>query len=153
MRKLLWTVIPPVVLVLAVTVGVIWWDRGAPPGFRPTIHDVAVSEVSREHRGVRVNGTAHYPVRLRLTREGGETLFLFPIFEKGDTSSREISVMVQTTRAPDELLGFEDMTVEGLARPPGAEVPRDARQALEQAGYYFTEDFVLIQAFDDPPAP
>lgn len=153
LRKLLLTFLIPAVAVLGLSVGLYWWATGAPPGMRPTPHDVPWAQLSLDDRGVRVEGTAHYPVRLRLTSGDGDdqqVTWLFPFFARGDTTSKEVRVLVHSHRQPDELLSFEDLTVTGLARPPGATVPRSARKALEEQGYFFAKDVVLIDAWDDP---
>ncbi len=150
MKKLLLTILGPFLLVAGATVGIIWWDRGAPPGFRPTVHDVTVAELTRDHRGVRVKGTGHYELRIRQTdSESGRVWHLYPLFPLGDTMGREISVLVRTRREPDRLAGYADVTVEGLARPPGHIVPRSIIEALLEKGYHFTSDYVLIEEFDD----
>ena len=149
MRKILIAILVPCALVAAGTIGVVWWDRGAPPGFRPTLHDVDVLDVSRDHRGVRIKGTAHYTVRVRQTMGSGEVFTLFPLMEREDVMGRQIHVLVRSTRLPDELTTFEDLTVEGLARPPGRLVGHTVRDALEDGGYHFDDDYVLIESFDD----
>ena len=148
MKKLILTIMGPVVLVGSIVIGVIWWDRGAPPGFRPPVVDVALSEISHDDRGVRVEGTAHY--ELRIQQELGDTTYiLYPLMERGDTTGRTIRAMVRTAQVPDRLLSYEDVTVEGLCRPPGRLVSRSVIEALLARGYDFEEDFVLILAFDD----
>lgn len=148
MKKLILTVLGPIVLVGSIVIGVIWWDRGAFPGFRPPLEDVSVLEVSHDHRGVRIEGTAHY--ELRIQQEIGDTMhILYPLMEKGDTTGRTIHAMVRTTQIPDRLLSYEDVTVEGLCRPPGRLVSRSVIEALLARGYDIEEDFVLILAFDD----
>lgn len=148
MKKLLLTTLGPMAVVGAVVIGVIWWDRGAPPGFRPPVEDVAVEDLTFEHRGVRVVGTAHY--ELRIQQSQGETTYtLYPLMDRGDTMGRTIHAMVRTTRTPDRLVSFEDVTIEGFARPPGRLVGRSVIEALLARGYDFEEDFVLIEEFED----
>lgn len=152
MKKLLLVILGPFFFVACIAIGLVWWFRGAPPGFRPTPVERTPDQVSLDDRGVKVVGTAHYPVHLKQTSKDQETTwYLFPLFNKGDTMGRRIHVMVRTTHRPDPILGFEDMTVEGLARPPGMLVPSAAREALEQKGYTFDPDFVLIEEWDDIP--
>ncbi len=137
-------------LVLGVTVGVMWWDRGAPPGFRPPVEDVTVETISREHRGVRLQGTAHNEARLKQTISGSDEIWwLIPLFAKGDTISREVRVLVRTPTAPDGFYGFEDRTLEGFARPPGSLLPRQARSALKKKGYSIADDAVLVEEWVD----
>ena len=150
MRKLLMVIGLPFLLVVGVTVGVIWWDRGAPPGFAPTVHDVTIAEISRDNRGVRISGTAHYEARVQQRTADGDTWVLFPLFPKGDTLGREAHVLVRSTREVDSLYSFEDRTIVGMARPPGRLVPRAAREAFTDRGYMLTDDFVLIEEWDQP---
>ncbi len=153
MNKNLLTVLglPLLVVMLAVAgfVGFTWWDRGAPPGMQPPVHDVALADLNRNHRGVRVSGTAHLTVKL-VQRSGEDHWYLFPLFEKGDTEGRHIAVMVRTQRRPKDLYSFEDLTLEGLARPPGTLLPRSTQEQYLSRGYTFAEDFVLVEDFREP---
>ena len=144
MKKLLLTILGPFFLVASVTVGVIWWDRGAPPGFRPSVSDITVDTINRDHRGVRIKGTAHH--ELRITQ--GE-YNLFPLMSPGDTLGREIKVMVRSSAEVDRLVGFEDLTIEGLCRPPGHMIPHTIAEALMERGYHFADNYVVIEAFED----
>lgn len=146
MKKLLLTILGPFVVVASIGLGVYWWDRGALPGFRPPTVDVTVKEINREHRGVRLKGTAHY--ELRILQEKG-TYILYPLMERGDTTSKEIHVLVRSHKVPDRLTSFEDVTVEGFARPPGRSVPRSVADALMERGYYFEADVVLVEEYED----
>lgn len=147
MSKSVIAVLVPFCLVASAAIGVVWWDRGAPPGFNPTPHPVELAEITRDHRGVRLTGTAHYEVRLRQKMEGGDVYTLFPLMKSGDTMSREIKVLVRTQRTPEDMVTYEDMVVDGLARPPGRLVSPDVRDKLEEGGYHFAEGFVLVEAF------
>jgi hypothetical protein len=149
-RRVLITVLVPIALVLAVTFGLIWWERGAPPGMRPEAVPVTPETITREHRGVQIQGTAHLEARLRQTipGEAGE-LWLYPLLPKGDLMGRTVRVLVQTSRKPDELYGFEDRTLQGFARPPGRAVPASAREALEKKGYLLADDLVLVEEWTD----
>ena len=144
MKKLLLTILGPFFLVVSTTFGIILWDRGAPPGFRPPVTDVTVETIHREHRGVRIEGTAHHELRIKQ----GE-YSLFPLMSPRDTIGREIRVMVRSTKEIDRLVGYEDMTVEGLCRPPGNMIPHAIAEALIERGYHFADNYVLIEAFDD----
>ena len=147
MSKTVIAVLVPFFVVVGVVVGLIWWDRGAPPGFDPTPHPVAISDVTRDHRGVRLTGTAHYEVRLRQKMQGGEVFVLLPLMKICDTMSREIKVLVRTQRTPEDMVTYEDMVVDGLARPPGRLVSPDVKDKLEDGGYHFADGFVLVEAF------
>ncbi|MFT5682015.1 MAG: hypothetical protein ACI8RZ_002933 [Myxococcota bacterium] len=144
MKKLLLTILGPFFLVGATTVGIIWWDRGAPPGFRPSVTDVTVEEINRNHRGVRIAGTAHHEFRIKQGEYN-----LFPLMAPSDTLGREIRVMVRTSKEIDRLVGYEDMTVEGLCRPPGNMISHSIAEALIERGYHFADLFVLIEEFED----
>ena len=148
MNKRALAIVLPVLLVGAVTFGIIWWDRGAPPGFRPPVVDVVPSALTYEHRGVRLRGTAHYGARLS-QRQGDETWYLFPVLDQGDTQGRQVKVLLRTQTAPDPILSFEDLAVEGLARPPGDLVGPDVDRALARIGYELDPRVVLVVAFDD----
>ncbi len=148
MSKTAIAVLVPFFLVAGGAIGLWWWDRGAPPGFNPTPHPVAVADVTRDHRGVRLTGTAHYEVRLRQKMRGGETYVLFPLMKSGDTMTREIHVLIRTQRVPEDMVTYEDLVVDGLARPPGRLVSPEIMEQLEAGGYHFTERFVLVEAFE-----
>lgn len=150
MKKALATILIPGLLVIAAAIGIIWWDRGAPPGFRPKVVDVRPGEITYDHRGVRLIGTAHYPIRL--TQKGGssgQTWWVFPVLERGDTTGRFARVLVRTPHEPDPMLSLEDVSIEGLAKPPGSIIGPDVRQALTEAGYELDDKIVLVEAFED----
>ena len=134
-------------IVVSCTVGLVWWDRGAPPGFNPTPHPTQIADVTRNHRGVRLKGTAHYVVRMTQTMEGGDNFWIFPLMEQSDTITRDIKVLVRTPRAPEDMVTFEDLTIDALVRPPGRLVTPDIREKFEERGYFFEEGFVLVEPF------
>ena len=141
--------LPVLVLLAAATAwaGFVWWDRGAPPGFQPPVEDVLLADLNRNHRRVRVQGTAHYALKL-VQKQGDETYYLFPLLPPGDTKAREIRAMVRTRKAPSSLYSYEDLVVEGLARPPGTLVPVSTQDQISGRGYHFSEGFVLIEVFE-----
>ncbi len=146
MKKLVLVVLMPCLIVLSVGVGLWSWEHGALPGFRPQVVDVAVDTITKDHRGVRISGTAHYGAKLRQTStETDTTWWIYPLTARGQTQERTVRVVVRTTRTPDPLLGFEDRTLEGFARPPGRLLPKDARTALRQKGYELHEQVMLIE--------
>lgn len=152
MKKLALVVLGPILVVALAALGFVWWERGAPPGFRPTPVDVTVDSISRDNRGVTLTGTAHLQARLKQTSSGSdEVWYLYPLMSKGDTTGKDIHVMLRTTVKPNDLYGFEDRTVTGFARPPGRLVTRDVREALLQKGYSFDEDYVLVEEWADAP--
>lgn len=131
--------------------GMVTWDRGAPPGCNPPAKPRALAELTLKDRGVEVHGTAHYPVRLQMGTgsRGDAPVYVFPLFETGDTLGREVRVLVMTTAPPDPLLGYEDRTIRGLVRPAAGMVPEAARDALKLQGYKLSDDTLLIAAFDE----
>ena len=150
MKKLVVVVLMPCLFVLTVGIGLWSWEHGALPGFRPTAQDVTVDTITKDHRGVRISGTAHYAPKLRQTATETETVWwLYPLTNHGQTQERMVRVVVRTTKKPDPLLGFEDRTVEGFARPPGRLLPQDARAALRQKGYELHDDLMLIEEWED----
>jgi hypothetical protein len=151
MKKLALTVLGPILVVALAALAFVWWERGAPPGFRPEAVDVAIDTITRDHRGVRLSGTAHLQARLRQTA-GDETFYVYPLLAKSDTLGREIHVLLRTQVKPDELYGFEDRTIEGFARPPGNLVDRTVKNTLQKKGYHFTDDFVLVEEWAPEPA-
>jgi hypothetical protein len=146
-RTLLLTMIP-IVGIIGGAIAFGWLDRGALPGFRPPIVDVDVSAVTLENKGVRVRGTAHY-LGIRQTVSGGTDRYVFALFPTGDMESRSIHVLVRTTRKPEELADYANITVEGLARAPSYEIPVTTIEAIRKRGYTLEQDAVLIEEFVD----
>ena len=137
-------------LVLCTIVFFLWMARLPPFDGHPEPTIVAFSELSRDFDAVRVEGTAHYPVRLSVTRPARfgtpeSVWWLFPLFDKGDTHSRMIYAMVLSPTEPDRLTAFEDMMVEGWLRPPAVAVPPQAEEALRDENYSFDPDYVLLE--------
>ncbi len=150
MKKLVAVVLLPCLFVLATGVSLWSWERGALPGLRPAPEEVTVDSITKAHRGVRIRGTAHYAGKLKQTAAETDVVWwVYPLTAEGQTQERLIKVVVRTTTAPDPLLGFEDRTVEGFARPPGRLLPQDARSALRQSGYELADGLMLIEEWDD----
>lgn len=150
MRQVFLTVILPCSFVALVGVSLWTWERGALPGMRPEAVEVSVSDITKDHRGVRIRGTAHLGVKLKQTAAGSDTIWwVYPFTEPGQTHERLVKVVVRTTIRPDPVLGFEDRTIEGFARPPGRLLPRDAREALERKGYELDDDIMLVEEWVD----
>ena len=147
-RTLMLAVGIPILGVLGSAIAFEWIDRGAPPGFRPPLVPVEVSAVTRENKGVRLVGTAHY-LGIRQTVSGGPDHYVFALFPTGDTQSRSIHVIVRTTRVPEELADYANITVEGLARTPSYEIPITTIEAIRKRGYTLEQDAVLIEEFVD----
>ena len=138
----------PILGVFVAAIAFVWLDRGAPPGFRPPLVDVDVSQVTLENKGVRVVGTAHY-LGIRQTVSSGPDHYVFALFPTGDMESRSIHVLVRTTRVPEELADYANIKVEGLAREPGYEIPATTIDAIRKRGYTLEQDAVLIDEFVD----
>lgn len=150
MKKLVLAVLLPSSVVVFSALGLWTLERGALPGFRPEAVPVTVQEISKEHRGVRIQGTANYGAKLKQTAPDGETVWwIYPLMETGQTHEREIKVLVRTTVPPDPILGFEDRTIEGFARPPGRLLPQSARDALRQRDYTLSPDVMLVEEWAD----
>ena len=147
-RTLLLAVGVPILGVLGSAIAFEWIDRGAPPGFRPPLVDVDVTAVTRANKGVRLHGTAHY-LGIRQTVSGGPDHYVFALFPKGDMESRSIHVLVRTTREPEALADYANITVEGIAREPGYEIPATTIDAIRKRGYTLEPDAVLIDEFVD----
>ncbi len=143
-----------VTLAAGVVIFFLWMARLPPFDGHPPPVEVDLAEVRADMDAVRVRGTAH--LARRLTTEWSEGPFrpvrrwwIFPLMPWKDTTSRHIRVIVLTPVEPDPLAAYQDMVVEGWARPPGVAVTPAVRDAFEQAGYTFDENLVVIQAF--PP--
>jgi hypothetical protein len=138
----------PIVGTLGLAIAFEWVDRGALPGFRPAAVPMEVQAVTRENKGVHLMGTAHY-LGIKQTVSGGPNYYVFPLFPEGDTRSRTIHVLVRTTRVPESLVDYANITVEGLARTPGYQVPATTIDAIRKRGYELEDDYVLIEEFVD----
>ena len=46
---------------------------------------------------------------------------------------------------------YEDLVVEGYARPPAARMDNQSREVFLNLGYTFAPDYVLVETF--PPSP
>ncbi len=148
MRKALLSVLIPFALVTGGAVGYHYWDTGALPGMKPAFRPVSLDSISAESRGVRIRGTAHYEIQLHQNFDGGERFHIFPLMAPGDTMGREIKVLVRTQRDPEELVTYEDLIVDGLARPAGGRVGPKVIDALRGQGYSFADRVILIEGMD-----
>lgn len=148
MKKLLITVLLPIAVVCLGLFGFMWWERGAPPGMRPTPVDARPSGLTFEHRGVHMVVTAHHDARLEQA-VGGELWHLYPVFDEGDRDGRHVKVVLRTLRAPNTLYTYEEREVTGFARPPGRLLPAAARDLLEKRGYTLDDDLVLVEEWVD----
>ena len=132
--------ISPTLIILGVFLGIYVWDRGAFPGFRPTIVDVAIEDINYDdYRGVRITGMARYDVRVKQTIPNGPTYMLFPVVPLEDPNSKYIMVMVRST---SDCYGMEELTVEGFARPCSPD--KEIMLVRMDEGFVFDDKFVLV---------
>ena len=133
------------------TIGFIWWDRGAPPGFKPTLVDVTIESINRNNRGVRIHGMARHDVRIKQENNNDpqDITYVFPLVPADKMNSKYIKVLIRTTQKPDSMATIEEMTIEGLARPPGRLVNREIIEAWKNKGYEFDPKYVLIEHFTE----
>ena len=117
---------------------------------------VAFEQLDRDVGYVEVVGTAHYPVRVKQRfeptwlRPDPPTIHIFPLFPKGDTMSREITVLVLSQVEPDRMLGLEDRAVRGeVQRPTSRVLTRGVLDTFREHAYQFSDDFLLL--IEDPP--
>jgi hypothetical protein len=140
------------VLVAILVTYFLWWNRFPPFDGHGEPVPVAVADVKIAMEEVQVQGTAHYATRLSRTwpkslfREK-RTLWFFPLFAPKDIEGRKIHVMVASDDAPDRFTNFEDLVVEGWARPPAARMDAASEQAFRDVGYTYDETYVLIETF------
>jgi len=146
MKKAVLTVLVPFGVVAAGALAYHYWDTGALPGMDPPFYPVTVQSIDYEDRGVRIPGTAHFEIKLFQTLDDGTRWNVFPLMAPGDMTGREIKVIVRTQREPPELVDYEALEVEGLARPPGGRIGSKIFDLLTEKGYFFVEKVVLIEA-------
>lgn len=147
-RKTLWMLGITTFLLTSGILGFIRWDRGAFPGFKPTIEEVTIETINRNHRGVLIHGMARHDLRIT-EKLGDDTWHIYPLLAKEKMNSKEIHVMVLTRKEPDSVATIEERTVEGLAQPPGRYVPASIKKSWEDRDYSFSPKFVLIKEFYD----
>lgn len=154
-QQSLFAIIFGTIAIIAVSyVGFVWWDRGAPPGFKPKIVDVSVETINRNHRGVKLKGMARHDVRIRSKdQNSGKISYVYPLMPMDKMNSTMIKVMVRTTIPPDEIATIEERTIEGLARPPGRAINGDIIRTWRDRGYDFEEKFVLVEEFVEEKQP
>jgi hypothetical protein len=146
-----------IVAALAVSVFAFFlWMARLPPfdGYADPV-DAAFEDLHVDLHETRVKGTAHYPVVVSVNRAGSfgrpdETWWLYPLFAPGDTMGRTIYALVMARSAPEELIGFEDMTLECDVRPPRVGISPEAELAFRNAGYTFAPDYVLLEQLPIP---
>ena len=149
MKKLILFMIICVLVLLSGWIGFVWWDRGAPPGFRPSLEAVSVNTINRYHRGVRISGMARHDLRIKM-KVSGEERYLFPLMDSKDFNAKLIKVMILSPKPPSQIASLEERTIEGIARPPGNLVSPDSYKSWQRKGFEFAPKFVLIEEF--PPS-
>ncbi len=140
----------PFGLTLIAGFGLLGWMSYAPPPSGAPV-SVPLAELSLSGpRYVSVSGVAHYGSVVTQRTQGGllaepATWSLFGLFPDGDLAGREIKVLVRTMRAPERLVSFEYLTVEGALMPPDPRlVPMAVRDALADGGEWWLADDVLV---------
>ena len=136
---------------IAAGLGFYWWDRGALPGFKPTIVDVSIEDINLDYRGVRVEGMARHDVKIT-QQVSGEKWFVYPLVPKDNINTKFIKVMVMTKVPPDSMATIEERSVVGLAKPPGRLIPKEIYESWRGEGYTFEDRVVLIEEFPKEPS-
>ncbi len=137
-------------LVVALTTFFLWMARLPPfDGYGEPV-PVPFEALDVDLVETRVEGTAHYPVVVTVERAGSfgrpsTTWWIFPLFDRGDTMGRQITAMVLSRVEPDDLVGFEDLTLDCDVRPPRVGMSPEAERAFRDAGYTFAADYVLLE--------
>ena len=153
-----------VALVLGLTSWYLWLNRLPPFDALPEPEPVTIQSVTVAHDGVRIEGTAHFPVRIRYVEPARigrpeQTRYLFPMLPLRDTMGRRVRVIISSAREPEHLVSYADLTIDGFARPGGAFLNGPAIDALRRAGYTLEDDLVVIEEYPPPagrpmePAP
>ena len=131
---------------IAAGLGFYWWDRGALPGFQPTIVDVSIEDINLDYRGVRVEGMARHDVKIT-QQVSGEKWFVYPLVPKENINTKFIKVMIMTQVPRDSMATIEERSIVGLAKPPGRLIPKEIYESWRAEGYTFEDRVVLIEEF------
>lgn len=138
-----------------------WWLNLPEPRGEPV--EMPLAEIDPEEPFVRVQGTAHYAVVVRQEQQGTlllkpKTWYLFPLFPEGEVNDREIRVLVRTERAPERLVSYEEMAIEGrVSFPSSDKVPFGTEIEFgRRSDYFFSDRLVVlepwrIEAAGEPP--
>ena len=152
MKKPLLLFFVPTLIMAALMSGWHYHQTGALPGFLPEARPTEFSALHVRSHGVRVEGTAHYPLHMK-AKVGEDVYYVFPLFPSGNYTGTEIAVLVRTRVEPDPILGFEEVVVEGLVKPLAPDLVAGFEKGLESRGYTFAEGALLIDSYAAPPAP
>lgn len=133
----------------------LWMARLPPFHGHPAPVVSTVPELRVDLDVAQVSGTAHLPLRATQQRSPGlgrapVTHWVMPLFPRGDTSSRSIHAVLVTPVAPEPLSAFEDRTVVAWVLPPAAAMTTGLERAFGEAGYTFTDDYVVLEEIPDP---
>ena len=131
---------------IVAVLGFYWWDRGALPGFQPTIVDVSIEDINLDYRGVRVEGMARHDVKIT-QQVSGEKWFVYPLVPKDNINTKFIKLMVMTKVPPDSMATIEERSNVGLAKPPGRLIPKEIYESWRAEGYTFEDRVVLVEEF------
>lgn len=151
MRKFMQFFVPFSVTGFCGLLGYLWWvNQAHVPRGEPVA--MAVQEVDGSTPFVRVEGMAHYPIKIRQTVPASlfseeRVYYLFPMFPPDDTSSRQVSLLLRTQRKPDDLVSYESIVVEGhVTRPTPEKVPFSAEMEFgKHSDYFFTDDLWVLE--------
>jgi len=151
MRKLLLFI---TVLLASLFLYYLWWNRLPPFDGHDAPVDTPFSELHAGSKEVRVEGTAHHVGSFKRHYESGfmrpaRDLWFWPLFPLNDTRSKLVTVVVASNTAPEKNVHYEDVTVEGFVRPPGARLGTAFEANLRKEGYRFDPAYILIEMF--PP--
>lgn len=138
-----------VALAMGLLVFFLWTARIWPFNTTPEPVDVSVAELDAELDTVRIQGTAHYEVRVSVVRPARlgspeSTWWLYPVFDRGDINGRTITAMAYCPDEPEALVTYEDVTLEAWALPSGA-MPPGAASNFQDRGYAFADGFVVLE--------
>ena len=146
-KKIFVFLFPPI-LCCVLYIGFVWWERGAPPGFRPTIFDKDIEDLSLNDRGVRVHGWARHDIRTHFEKNN-KKYYIYPIVPLQKMNDKVIHAMVVTTIEPNAMISIEEVTIEGLTQPAKYYVSKDLQTKWTMKGYAFGDRFLVIERFDD----
>lgn len=145
-------------LSISLVVFALWMTRAWPFDGLPTPVPVSWSEASADADAITVSGTAHYTLRANVTRGArmgreAQELWIFPLMEKGDVNAKQVRIMVAMEKEPGKTLTYEDLTLSGWARPPGVAMNHQLEDSFMGAGYYFADDYFVLEVFPASEAP
>jgi len=142
----------PFVVVFGTGLLVIGWNKGWFGASRGVPVPITFDDLDHPPTFVKIRGMAHYTAVVKQDVPGNlfrkpQVYYLFGLFPPYDTDDRKIRLLVRTTRAPERLVSYELMTLEGrLERPTLSKVPFDTEIILgKYSDYFFADDVWLIE--------